>query len=205
MTFIVAEAGVNHNGSVEEALKMCAVARDAGCDAIKFQTFRAEAVVTASAGKAHYQQSNTGEGTQLEMIRALELPWTAFIALEGECRRLGITFFSTALDLDSLTGLEALGVSMHKIPSGEITNLPFLRQLGSYGKPVLLSSGMSTLGEIESAIEILELAGTPRQEITVLHCNTEYPTPMGDVNLRAMLSIRDAFGVAVGYRSYAGK
>jgi N,N'-diacetyllegionaminate synthase len=202
MTFIVAEAGVNHNGSTEEALKMCDVARDAGCDAIKFQTFKAEAVVIASAGKADYQKSTTGAGSQLEMIRALELPWPSFVALDAECRRLGITFLSTAFDLASLSSLEALGVPMHKIPSGEITNLPFLRQLGSYGKPVLLSTGMSTLGEIECAIDVLELAGTPRRKITVLHCNTEYPTPMEDVNLRAMISIRDAFGVSVGYSDH---
>jgi N,N'-diacetyllegionaminate synthase len=202
MTFIIAEAGVNHNGDLQKALQMCGVAQDAGCDAIKFQTFRSEAVVTASAGKADYQQTTTGAGSQLEMIRALELPWSGFVALESECRRLGITFLSTAFDRDSLSGLDALGVPLHKIPSGEITNLPFLRQLGSYGKPTLLSTGMSTLGEIESALAVLELAGTPRERVTVLHCNTEYPTPMVDVNLRAMLTIRDAFSVAVGYSDH---
>jgi N,N'-diacetyllegionaminate synthase len=202
MTFIIAEAGVNHNGDVKEALNMCRVAREADCDAIKFQTFKAESVVTASASKAEYQQTTTGAGSQLEMIRALELPWPAFVALETECRRLGITFLSTAFDRISLSSLDSLGVPMHKIPSGEITNLPFLRQLGSYGKPVVLSSGMSTLGEIESALEILELAGVPRKRVTVLQCNTAYPTPMVDVNLRAMLTIRDAFGVAVGYSDH---
>src|ERR1035441_8713428 len=145
MTFIIAEAGVNHNGDIKKALQMCGIARDAGCDAITFQTFKSEAVVTASAGKADYQQTTTGAGSQLEMIRALELPWPAFVALESECRRLGFTFLSTAFDRDSLSGLDALGVPLHKIPSGEITNLPFLRQLGSYGKPTLLSTGMSTL------------------------------------------------------------
>lgn len=202
MTFIIAEAGVNHNGDVKKALEMCGIAREAGCDAIKFQTFKAESVVTASASKADYQQTTTGGGSQLEMIRALELPWATFVALETECRRLGITFLSTAFDRISLSRLDSLGVPMHKIPSGEITNLPFLRQLGSYGKPILLSSGMSTLGEIESALEILELAEAPRQRVTVLHCNTAYPTPMVDVNLRAMLTIRDAFGVAVGYSDH---
>jgi N,N'-diacetyllegionaminate synthase len=202
MTFIIAEAGVNHNGDVKRALEMCGVARESGCDAIKFQTFRAESVVTASACKADYQQTTTGTGPQLEMIRALELPWPTFVALEAECRRLGITFLSTAFDRASLSNLDSLGVPMHKIPSGEITNLPFLRQLGSYGKPILLSSGMSTLGEIESALEVLEFAGAPRQRITVLHCNTAYPTPMADVNLRAMLTIRDAFGIAVGYSDH---
>jgi N,N'-diacetyllegionaminate synthase len=202
MTYIIAEAGVNHNGDVKKALRMCSVAREAGCDAIKFQTFKAEAVVTASASKADYQQTTTGAGSQLEMIRALELPWPTFVVLETECRRLGITFLSTAFDRISLSSLDSLGVAIHKIPSGEITNLPFLRQLGSYGKPILLSSGMSTLGEIESALDILELAGAPRQRVTVLHCNTAYPTPMADVNLRAMLTIRDAFGVAVGYSDH---
>jgi N,N'-diacetyllegionaminate synthase len=202
MTFIIAEAGVNHNGNLQKALQMCSVAQAAGCDAIKFQTFRSEAVVTASAGKADYQQSATGAGSQLEMIRALELPWSGFVALEAECRRLGITFLSTAFDRDSLSSLDALGVPMHKIPSGEITNLPFLRQIGAYAKPILLSTGMSTLGEIESALAVLEIAGTQRERVTVLHCNTEYPTPIDDVNLRAMLTVRDAFSVAVGYSDH---
>jgi N,N'-diacetyllegionaminate synthase len=202
MTFIIAEAGVNHNGDMPRALRMCRAARDAGCDAVKFQTFKAEAVVTSSAGKADYQQTTTGAGTQIEMLRALELPWSGFVALADECRRLGITFLSTAFDRDSLSGLDALGVPMHKIPSGEITNLPFLRQLGGCGKPTLLSTGMSTLGEIEAALAVLDGAGTTRERVTVLHCNTEYPTPMVDVNLRAMLSIRDALHVAVGYSDH---
>lgn len=202
MAYIVAEAGVNHNGSLERALQMCRVAREANCDAIKFQTFKAEAVVTAAAAKADYQQSNTGDGSQLEMIRALELPWDAFVELEKECRRLGIQFLSTAFDNVSLGLLNDLGVPLHKVPSGEITNLPYLRQMGSYRKPVFLSTGMSGLGDIEAAIGALEQSGTLRNQITVLHCNTEYPTPMVDVNLRAMKAIEAAFGVSTGYSDH---
>jgi len=202
MTYIIAEAGVNHNGDVGAALEMCRVARDAGCDAVKFQTFKAEAVVTARAPKAEYQQEQTGTGSQIDMIRALELPWSDFVRIDEECRRLGIAFLSTAFDLESLMNLDALGIGLHKVPSGEITNLPYLRAVGGCGKPVVLSTGMAMLGDIEAAIEVLEQAGTPRQAITVLHCNTEYPTPMQDVNLRAMLTIREAFGVAVGYSDH---
>ncbi len=202
MTYIIAEAGVNHNGDAGRAFQMCTVAREAGCDAIKFQTFTADAVVTRSAGKADYQKSMTGGGSQLEMIRALELPWSTFQALDAECKRIGITFLSTAFDIQSLHNLDALPVVRHKIPSGEITNLPFMREVGRCGKPVILSTGMATLDEIATAISVLEQAGTPRDRITVLHCNTEYPTPMADVNLRAMLTIRDAFGVTVGYSDH---
>lgn len=202
MTYIIAEAGVNHNGDATKASLLCKAAREAGCDAVKFQTFRAEAVVTASARKADYQQSATGTGSQLDMIRALELPWPVFVELDLECKRLGITFLSTAFDHASLDRLEALGVPAHKIASGEITNLPFLRHVGRFGKQVILSTGMATLDEIEAALEVLERAGTPRDRLTVLHCNTEYPTPMADVNLRAMLTIRDAFGVAIGYSDH---
>lgn len=202
MTYLIAEAGVNHNGDVQTALELCRVAKEAGCDAVKFQTFKAEAVVTARAPKADYQQEQTGAGSQIDMIRALELPWSDFLTIHEECSRLGIAFLSTAFDLESLANLDALGVGMHKVPSGEITNLPYLRAVGGCGKPVILSTGMATLGDIEAAIDVLEWAGTPRQSMTVLHCNTEYPTPMQDVNLRAMLTIRDAFGVAVGYSDH---
>lgn len=202
MTYIVAEAGVNHNGDLTRALRLCRAAKESGCDAVKFQTFKAEAVVTTSAGKAEYQQSSTGPGSQLEMIRGLELPWPAFIELDNECKRLGIVFLSTAFDSASLASLDDLGVPLHKIPSGEITNLPFLRQVGRCGKPVLLSTGMASLGEIESALDVLEQAGARRENITVLHCNTEYPTPMADVNLRAMNAIQSAFRVAVGYSDH---
>lgn len=202
MTYIIAEAGVNHNGEVDRAVQMCRAAHASGCDAVKFQTFKAEAVVTASAGKAEYQQTSTGAGTQLEMIRALELQWPAFVGIAEECRSLGIAFLSTAFDHASLANLDGLGVLLHKIPSGEITNLPFLRHVGRLGKPVILSTGMADLGEIEAALTALESAGTPRNRITLLHCNTEYPTPMTDVNLRAMQTLRDAFKVPVGYSDH---
>jgi sialic acid synthase SpsE len=136
------------------------------------------------------------------MIRALELPWGSFVELQSECRRLGIEFLSTAFDAVSLARLDQLGIPSHKVASGEITNLPFLKRVGKCSKPVMLSTGMAGMGDIEAALEALEREGTPRRMITVLHCNTEYPTPMGDVNLRAMLSIRDAFGVRVGYSDH---
>jgi len=202
MTYIIAEAGINHNGDVKKAIRLCSAAKDAGCDAVKFQTFKADAVVIAAASKADYQQSTTGAGSQLDMIRALELPWSVFVELDRECKRLSIGFLSTAFDQASLVSLNALELPAHKIASGEITNLPFLRHVGRYGKPVILSTGMATLGEVEAALDVLEQAGTPRGRITVLHCNTEYPTPMTDVNLRAMLTIGNAFGVAVGYSDH---
>ena len=202
MTYIIAEAGVNHNGDLNRALELCRVAHKAGCDAVKFQTFIAEKVVTENAIKANYQKNTTGEGTQLEMIRSLELKWPAFVALKEECDRLGITFLSTAFDSESLDQIDALNVSCHKIASGEITNLFLLRRVGSKGKPVFLSTGMSTLGEIETALDILEMAGTSRDKITVLHCNTEYPTPMQDVNLRVLKTRRRAFDVGVGYSDH---
>jgi N,N'-diacetyllegionaminate synthase len=202
MTYVIAEAGVNHNADLAMALRMCKAAKDAGCDAVKFQTFRAEAVVTAGAAKAEYQTNMTGAGSQLEMIRALELPWEAFVRLHAECRALGIEFLSTAFDLESLAQLDALGVPLHKVPSGEITNLPFLRKIGACRKPVILSTGMATMAEIGAALQALERAGTPRSKITVLQCNTEYPTPMADANLRAMATIAQSFGVAVGYSDH---
>lgn len=201
-TYVIAEAGVNHNKDVNKALALCKAAKDAGCDAVKFQTFKAESVVIASASKADYQQHATGTGSQLEMIRALELPWSAFEEIDRECKRLGITFLSTAFDHASLTNLDRLGVPIHKIPSGEITNLPFLRHVARCGKPVILSTGMSTLIEVAEALGVLEQAGATRDRISVLHCNTEYPTPMADVNLRAMLTIGSELGVAVGYSDH---
>lgn len=201
--FIIAEAGVNHNGRMDLALQLVDQAVLAGADAVKFQTAIPEMVATEAAEKAGYQQKTTGnEESQLDMIRKLLLPTRAFHDIATYCHQKGILFFSTAFDLMSLDYLERLGQPYHKIPSGEITNLPYLRQIGSYGKPVILSTGMATLGEIETAIDAVEAAGTPRSRITVLHCNTEYPTPVGDVNLRAMQTIKDAFGVEVGYSDH---
>lgn len=200
---IIAEAGVNHNGDLTLARQLIDVAAEAGADFIKFQTFSADRLVTASACKAEYQAKSTDANeSQHAMIQRLELSREMHQALIAHCRVRGIQFFSTGFDVESVKMLAALGLDRFKIPSGEITNLPYLRYVGSYGYPIILSTGMSTLDEIGIALEVIEQAGTRRDLVTVLHCNTEYPTPMADVNLRAMLSIRDAFGVAVGYSDH---
>ena len=202
-TLIIAEAGVNHNGDLSLACQLIDVAAEAGADMVKFQTFNADRLVTTSAKKANYQTQTTDAAeSQHAMIRRLELTRDMHEALIAHCQSRGIQFFSTGFDTESIDLLVELGLNCFKIPSGEITNPPYLRHVGRYNKPVILSSGMATLGEIEAALGILEQAGTPRKLITVLHCNTEYPTPMTDVNLRAMLTIRDAFGVAVGYSDH---
>jgi len=201
--FIIAEVGVNHNADLNLAYRLIDVAVASGVDAVKFQTAIPELLVTSYAQKAAYQQKTTGiEESQLEMIRKLIFPLETYKKLKKYCEAKEIIFFSTAFDLISLNFLEELGQAYHKIPSGEITNLPYLRQIGRYGKPVFLSTGMSTLGDIEAAIEVLEQVGTARSLITVLHCTTEYPTPMEEVNLRAMKSMQAAFGVAVGYSDH---
>jgi len=200
---IIAEAGVNHNGDLELAKQLVDAAAEAGADLVKFQTFSAERLVTRSAPKAEYQTRTTEKDeSQFAMLRQLELSDEMHEALMAHCRERGIGFFSTGFDIPSLDYLASLGAERFKVPSGEITNLPYLRHIGSFGKPVILSTGMATLGEIEDALAVLEAAGTPRERITVLHCNTEYPTPMQDVNLLAMTRIRDAFGVAVGYSDH---
>lgn len=202
-TLIIAEAGVNHNGDVEIAKDLIDAAAAAGADLVKFQTFNAEYLATQNAPKADYQMYATHEEhTQFKMLRLLELSAQTHEILIMHCRKQNIGFFSTGFDIESLNFLASLGAELFKIPSGEITNLPYLRHVGAFGKPVILSTGMAALGEIESALDVLELAGTPRTKITVLHCNTEYPTPMQDVNLRAMCSIREAFGVAIGYSDH---
>jgi N,N'-diacetyllegionaminate synthase len=202
-TLVIAEAGVNHNGDMEKARALVDVAADAGADFVKFQTFTADKLVSASAPKAEYQKQSTGaQESQYEMIRKLELTHAMHDELIAHCARRGVRFFSTAFDLDSLDYLAGLGLDRFKVPSGEITNLPYLRRMGSYRRPVILSTGMSNMQEIGDALRVLENAGTKRSDITVLHCNTEYPTPMRDVNLRAMLSIRDEFGVDVGYSDH---
>ena len=202
-TLIIAEAGVNHNGDLDLAQGMIDAAARAGADLVKFQTFRADRLTTPSAEKAPYQKKATDAGeTQRDMLRRLEMDRGMHEELVAHCRRRGIGFLSTAFDIESLDLLVELGLDRFKISSGEITNLPYLRHAGRYGKRVLLSSGMATLGEIEAALGVLEQAGTPRSGVTVLHCNTEYPTPMADVNLLAMISIREAFRVAVGYSDH---
>lgn len=202
-TLIIAEAGVNHNGDLKLARQLVDVAADAGADMVKFQTFSADRLVTAQARKAEYQKKATAaDESQYDMLRRLELTREMHEELIAHCQLRGIQFFSTGFDQLSVNLLVDLGLQSFKIPSGEITNLPYLRHIGKYGKPIILSSGMATLGEIEAAIDVLERAGTMRDRITVLHCNTEYPTPAADVNLRAMCSIRDALGVAVGYSDH---
>ncbi len=200
---IVAEAGVNHNGDIEMAHRMIDAAAESGADLVKFQTFTADGLVTRWAEKAIYQKQTTeATESQYDMLRRLELNRQMHESLMAHCRERGIGFLSTPFDTVSVDLLVELGIERFKIPSGEITNLPYLRHIGRYGKPIILSTGMATLGEIEAALSILEKAGTQKGLITVLHCNTDYPTPMNDVNLLAMLTIRDAFGVEVGYSDH---
>lgn len=203
-TLIIAEAGVNHNGDIGLAKKLIAGAAEAGADLVKFQTFTAKNLVSASAPKAEYQKQTTeSRESQLEMIQRLELSREEHTVLIEECRANGIGFFSTAFDFQSFDLLMELGcLEQIKIPSGELTNLPLLRYMSRFGKPLMLSTGMANLGEIEAAIGAIEAAGTPRHLITVLHCTTEYPTPMEDVNLRAMVVMKKAFGVKTGYSDH---
>lgn len=184
---IIAEAGVNHNGNLELARRMVDEARRAGADYVKFQTAVPELVISSIAPKAEYQKETTGkEQSQLEMCRAIHLPLTDYAGLADLCRRKGIGFMSTPFDLVSIDTLAPLGMDYWKIPSGEITNLPYLRKIASKGGRVILSTGMSTLDEVARAVDILENGGISRADISLLHCNTQYPTPMDDVNLRAM-------------------
>ena len=202
-TLIIAEAGVNHNGDLKLAKQLINVAADAGADLVKFQTFNANRQVTHTAKKADYQTRTTGsEESQYNMLRRLELSVEMHHELIAHCAVRNIGFFSTGFDIESVDLLVSLGQDNFKIPSGEITNLPYLRHIGRLGKTVILSTGMATMGEIEAAIDVLEQAGTSRTKVTVLHCTTEYPTPMVEVNLRAMQSIHTTFGVAVGYSDH---
>ena len=200
---IIAEAGVNHNGDIELAKRLIDVASDAGADYVKFQTFTAKNTITSRAAKADYQKKamETSE-SQLDMIRRLELDRDAHEILIEHCGKRGIGFLSTPFDLESIDLLLELGIEVFKIPSGEITNLPYLRKIGRCGKPLILSTGMATLGEIEAAMQVLLDSGCERDQITVLHCNTEYPTPMKDVNLRAMLTLKNALKTKVGYSDH---
>ena len=202
-TLIIAEAGVNHNGDISLARQLIDVAADVGADFVKFQTFTADKLVTKSAEKAEYQNQTTDVNeSQHTMIRKLEFNRDTHENLIKHCKSREIQFFSTGFDTESIDLLLELGLDRFKIPSGEITNLPYLRHIGQYKKPVILSTGMANQDEIEAALNVLEREGTSRKLITVLHCNTEYPTPMIDVNLRAMLSIRDTFDVKVGYSDH---
>ncbi|MGB3161827.1 MAG: N-acetylneuraminate synthase [Carnobacterium sp.] len=201
-TFIIAEAGVNHNGSIELAKELIKKGAEAGVDAVKFQSFKADKLVTQAAQKAEYQVVNTqnDEESQYQMIKKLELDYDKHQELMDYANRLGVMFLSSAFDLDSIDLLTELGLSIFKIPSGEITNLPYLRKTAKTGKKVILSTGMSTLGEIEEALEVLKDNGA--KDISILHCNTEYPTPMNDVNLLAMNAMKAAFKVEVGYSDH---
>lgn len=201
--FIIAEAGVNHNGSVEIAKKMIDVAVKAGADAIKFQTFIPEAIVGVGAPKAKYQKKTTSEKeSQLAMLKKLTLDTAAHQRLFTYCKKRGIQFLSTPFDLQSIDFLNNLGLRMLKIPSGEITNLPYLRKIGSLKKKIIMSTGMADIKEINKAMKILIDAGTSKKNIALLHCNTEYPTPMKDVNLRAMITMKNLFGVKIGYSDH---
>lgn len=201
--FIIAEAGVNHNGSIELAKKLIDVAVEAGADAVKFQTFKAENLVSKNAQKAEYQKETTDkEESQFDMIKKLELDVGTHKELISYCNSKDIMFLSTPFDHDSIELLNDLGLEIFKIPSGEITNLPYLRHIGKLNKKVILSTGMADMGEIEDALDVLIDAGTKKENITVLHANTMYPTPMEDVNLKAMVTIGKSFDVAFGYSDH---
>lgn len=201
-TFIIAEAGVNHNGSLRIAKRLIDAAVNSGADAVKFQTFNARELVSRYAPKAGYQKTTTGKsGNQLEMIKKLELNLGAYKKLLNYCSER-IIFLSSPFDLKSIDLLAGLGLKIFKIPSGEITNLPYLRKIGSLRKQIILSTGMANLKEINDALDVLRQSGTKKDSITVLHCNTEYPTPFEDVNLLAMLTIKNRLGVNVGYSDH---
>ena len=200
--FIIAEAGVNHNGSLALAKELIDVAVDAGVDAVKFQTWKTELIVTKDAVQAEYQEENIGKKqSQFEMLKALELSYDEFKELKTYCDDKGILFLSTADEFESADFLRDLQ-DIFKIGSGELTNLPYLRYIGGFKKKIILSTGMADMGEIEDALDVLIEAGTKREDITLLHANTMYPTPMQDVNLRAMVTIGKAFDVAYGYSDH---
>lgn len=203
-TLIIAEAGVNHNGSLELAKQLIDAAANAGVDYVKFQTFKAENLVTKFAKQAEYQKKNISvdDDSQYQMLKNLELSQVDHEVLIEYCRQKGVRFFSTAFDLESIDYLASLNLPLWKIPSGEITNYPYLRKIAQQGKPVILSTGMSGPADIHSAVDALYKFGLTKDQITVLHCNTEYPTPFEDVNLRAMLTIKEEFGVKVGYSDH---
>ena len=200
--FIIAEAGVNHNGSIDLAKELIDVAKASGADCVKFQSFKAKNLASRKASKAKYQLSTTSSSeSHYDMLKSLELSIGDHLELIAYSLSKGIQFFSTAFDVEGLDFLESLGFNFHKIPSGEITNYPYLVKLSEIGKPVIMSTGMATVEEIESALEIL-LKGIKLRDITVLHCNTEYPTPFSDVNLKAMNFIQDKFNLKVGYSDH---
>ena len=199
--YIIAEAGVNHNGDYALACRLADAAKAAGADCVKFQTFVSENIVSCRAKKAEYQKAATGGGeSQLDMLKKLELSFDDFIRLKAYCDGIGIAFLSTPFDFESIDFLNMIEMPFWKVPSGEVTNLPYLLAIAKTKKPVVMSTGMCELEEIQTAVDILKENGAPR--ITLLHCNTEYPTPYGDVNLRAMETLRQRFGVEVGYSDH---
>ena len=201
--FIIAEAGVNHNGSIDLAKKLIDVASDAGADAVKFQSFKAENLATKNAQKAMYQKETTNiEESQFDMLKKLELSTEMHKELISYCRNKKIIFLSSPFDHESIELLEDLGLEIFKIPSGEITNLPYLRHIGKLDKKIILSTGMSNIDEVRNALDILINSGTKKENITVLHANTEYPTPMEDVNLRAMVTIGKELDIKFGYSDH---
>ena len=201
--FLIAEAGVNHNGDVARALQMVELAAACGANAVKFQTFRSEALVSAKLGMADYQRANTGKDeSQLAMLRQLELPYEAHHLLRERADSLGIVFFSTAFDPESFAFLKGMEQPLWKIPSGEITNYPYLADIGALDRPTVLSTGMATMAEVAAAVDVLLEHGLNRGRLCILHCNTEYPTPWSDVNLRAMSRLGEAIGCAYGYSDH---
>lgn len=198
--YIIAEAGVNHNGSFDLACKLVDEAKKAGVDCIKFQTFKAEKLVSHSAKKAEYQKRTTGDSSQQDMLKQLELSFEEFTYLKDYCDKVGIAFLSTPFDFDSLAFLDTIDMPFWKIPSGEVTNYPYLVALAKTGKPIVMSTGMCTMEEIGQALAVLRKNGAG--QIKLLHCNTEYPTPFEDVNLTAMEDIRRTFSLEVGYSDH---
>ncbi len=200
---IIAEAGVNHNGSIDTAKKLIDAAAEAGVDYVKFQTFKADKMVTKAASRANYQDSNTRDkDSQYEMLKKLEISEEMHLELIHYCERKNIKFLSTAFDLESLTYLKSLGLKLAKIPSGEITNLPYLRAMAKLFPQIILSTGMANMNEIKAAFKVLIENGAKQENITILHCNTEYPTPMEDVNLKAMLDIQKQLNTRIGYSDH---
>lgn len=203
-TLIIAEAGVNHNGDIKLAKQLIDAASEAGVDYVKFQTFKSEKLVSKNAEKASYQKENTEDASesQLKMLQKLELSEADHFELIEYCKSKNIKFLSTAFDLESIDFLNKLNIDLFKIPSGELTNYPYLEKIGSLGKRIIISTGMATIDEIGQAMAVLIKNGTLRHQITVLHCNTEYPTPMHDVNLHAMQTIADTYSVPIGYSDH---
>lgn len=200
--YIIAEAGVNHNGDLELAKKMIKVAKESGADAIKFQTFQAEKLVTGYSKKAEYQEKSSGNAeSQLEMLRKLQLSQNEFVELKQYCKVVGIEFLSTPFDLESIDFLYQLGIGQWKIPSGEITNLPYLIKVAKTQLPVILSTGMATLKEVAEAVDVLKKNGS--REIALLHCTTEYPAPYDEINLKAMLTMQQEFSLPIGYSDHS--